>query len=348
MPGKIAEARQCIYRNHLFLSAMLAMFVEGEDSYAPPHLAPANAAADELEAKAGSCVAPYDHDRVRYVLKNVARDWSEEGAPERAQSYGRICAELRRLFAGRPAAAGPPSVLVPGAGLARLCLEIVNLGFQAEGNEFSYHMLLASAYLLNGVDRKRQWSIHPWVHSSCNHLSTEDQLRAVQVPDVHPASLVPGPGLLSMSAGDFGEVYAGPQYASCFDAVAACFFLDTAHNILQYLQVIWHVLKPGGHLVNLGPLLYHWAEAGGSGSSGGEQQSVELSLEEVKAAALQLGFRLVRDELVDAAFLANQRSMMQGSTYRCSFFTLQKPEAGRAAQPPVQRRQQQQQQQAAA
>jgi hypothetical protein len=37
-----------------------------------------------------------------------------------------------------------------------------------------------------------------------------------------------GPGLLSMSAGDFGEVYAGPQYASCFDAVAACFFLDTA------------------------------------------------------------------------------------------------------------------------
>ncbi len=62
---QIAEARQCIYRNHLFLNAMLAMFVEGEDSYAPPHLAPANAAADELEAKAGSCVAPYDHDRVR-------------------------------------------------------------------------------------------------------------------------------------------------------------------------------------------------------------------------------------------------------------------------------------------
>ena len=47
---------------------------------------------------------------------------------ERAQSYGRITAELSRLFAGWPAdAAEPPSVLVPGAGLARLCLEIVNL-----------------------------------------------------------------------------------------------------------------------------------------------------------------------------------------------------------------------------
>lgn len=36
----------------------------------------------------------------RYVLKNVARDWSAEGAAERAQSYGRILGELRRLFAG--------------------------------------------------------------------------------------------------------------------------------------------------------------------------------------------------------------------------------------------------------
>lgn len=84
-----------------------------------------------MRARAHStcCQAPIaaSHRPFRYVLKNVARDWSEEGAPERAQSYGRICAELRRLFAGRPAAAGPPSVLVPGAGLARLCLEIVNL-----------------------------------------------------------------------------------------------------------------------------------------------------------------------------------------------------------------------------
>jgi carnosine N-methyltransferase len=65
------------------------------------------------------------------VLKNLARDWSEEGAAERAQSYGRITTELRRLFADRTAADGaaqpPPHVLVPGSGLGRLCLEITNL-----------------------------------------------------------------------------------------------------------------------------------------------------------------------------------------------------------------------------
>lgn len=40
-----------------------------------------------------------------------------------------------------------------------------------------------------------------------------------------------------------------------------CFFIDTAHNVLRYLEVIQHVLRLGGYWVNLGPLLYHWADA---------------------------------------------------------------------------------------
>lgn len=65
-PTQITEAQQCIYRNHLFLSAMLAMFEEGSE-LAPPHLATANAAADELEETAGAAVAPADHDKVMCV-----------------------------------------------------------------------------------------------------------------------------------------------------------------------------------------------------------------------------------------------------------------------------------------
>lgn len=34
-------------------------------------------------------------------------------------------------------------MLVPGAGLARLCVEVAALGYEAQGNEFSYFMLLA-------------------------------------------------------------------------------------------------------------------------------------------------------------------------------------------------------------
>jgi carnosine N-methyltransferase len=37
--------------------------------------------------------------QVRYVLKNLVRDWSVEGAAEREASYGRIIQELRTRFA---------------------------------------------------------------------------------------------------------------------------------------------------------------------------------------------------------------------------------------------------------
>jgi hypothetical protein len=34
------------------------------------------------------------------------------------------------------------------------------------------------------------------------------------------------------------EVYSRPDMAGSFDAVVTCFFIDTAHNILEYLEVI--------------------------------------------------------------------------------------------------------------
>lgn len=39
--------------------------------------------------------------QVRYVLKNLVRDWSAEGALERQQSYGLLTEELKERFAGR-------------------------------------------------------------------------------------------------------------------------------------------------------------------------------------------------------------------------------------------------------
>ena len=36
-----------------------------------------------------------------------------------------------------------------------------------------------------------------------------------------------------------------PGCAGAFDAVACCFFIDTAHNVLEYLDVIWATLKVG-------------------------------------------------------------------------------------------------------
>ena len=66
------------------------------------------------------------------MLKNLVRDWAEEGAAERSQSYGRICTELAARLGSVSHGAPAPRVLVPGAGLGRLCIDIASLGYHAQ------------------------------------------------------------------------------------------------------------------------------------------------------------------------------------------------------------------------
>ena len=54
------------------------------------------------------------------------------------------------------------------------------------------------------------------------------------------------------------EVYSSDDNRGVFDCVVTCFFIDTAHNIVEYLEIIHHCLRKGGAWINLGPLLYHW------------------------------------------------------------------------------------------
>jgi carnosine N-methyltransferase len=45
-------------------------------------------------------------------------------------------------------------VLVPGCGLARLALELVEAGFDTQGNEVTYFMLFGSNFILNLAEKK--------------------------------------------------------------------------------------------------------------------------------------------------------------------------------------------------
>lgn len=89
-----------------------------------------------------------------------------------------------------------------------------------------------------------------------------------------------------------------------FDCIATCFFLDTAKNVVAYVETIHRLLKPGGlwvnvgttnllvgnifvhfDILNTGPLLYHWSEMPG-------EISIELSWEELKQVILSFGFTI--------------------------------------------------------
>lgn len=48
------------------------------------------------------------------------------------------------------------------------------------------------------------------------------------------------------------EIYFYFKSTDTWDCVATCFFIDTANNVLEYIETIWKILKPGGVWINLG------------------------------------------------------------------------------------------------
>jgi carnosine N-methyltransferase len=66
-----------------------------------------------------------ESENLRSLLRQVMRDWSEEGAPERQATYNFLYTELDREF---PNDRENTAVLVPGAGLGRLAYEISQKG----------------------------------------------------------------------------------------------------------------------------------------------------------------------------------------------------------------------------
>lgn len=259
-------------------------------------------------------VASRNSSKVRSTLRQFVRDWAKEGAAERAMCYKPLLDAIMRRMPAR--GKGPdgkplpqPRVLCPGSGLARLPFDLVRLGYAAQGNEFSYHMLLGSYLVLNNSPGPECHTIYPYVLSTSNRRSKTDHLRAVKVPDVSPGTALGPDSAFSMAAGEFVEVYKN-QIAE-WDAVLTCFFLDTAKNVFQYIRVIADIIREGGLWINLGPLLFHYADAP-------HEISIEPSWEEVKPA-IEEYFVLDVEEKRDSVYTSNPGSLMS-VRYHCIFF----------------------------
>jgi carnosine N-methyltransferase len=217
------------------------------------------------------------------------------------------------------------------------------------GNEFSLHMLLASDFVLNGPLGSGM-AISPWLMETRNIVASLDPLRKVTIPDVDPYSLVGDSETsadFSMAAGDFNSIYSADSEANAWDAVAASFFIDACDNAIKSLQVIYHMLKPGGCLISFGPLHWHW-----SGPSMGladesvdayrqrwkhlDQryvESVDLSWEDVQVILKNIGFEMLHvNRNQKAYYTADARSMLL-TEYRCVHFVARKPQV--AVPPPL-------------
>ncbi|CBX99540.1 similar to methyltransferase [Plenodomus lingam JN3] len=295
-----------------------------------------------------------DLEKARSCIHQFYREWSAEGAIERSQCFEPVISALQVEFTSR-AEMDPAldraafKVLAPGAGLGRFVFDVCCAGFSVEGNEISYHELMASSFLLNHVQGARAFKIAPFALNGSNHVSRADQFQTCQIPDINPSdelsraqqSSVPGHERMSMATGDFCVVYKSMEYAGSFDAVTTVFFIDTAPNLIRYIETVRNCLKPGGVWINLGPLLWHHAARkddegdknqrqhdgkGGAGDAGiGDPGSVELTNEEVIGLVEHFGFSVERhdEKMCETGYISNPRSMLQ-STYRPSFWIARK------------------------
>lgn len=101
-------------------------------------------------------------------------------------------------------------------------------------------MLFVSNYLLNNTTQIKQMPIWPYIHSLSNVQTSEDVLRRVAVPDVLPGDLPAAGGSMSMTAGDFVEVYSRPEEKGRWDAILTCFFMVRAR--LSFLAREWFLV----------------------------------------------------------------------------------------------------------
>lgn len=253
-------------------------------------------------------------DKVQNVFKQAMRDWSALGAEEREQCNGPIIEAIEKEFDG-VADRADIRVLVPGAGLGRLAYEVAARGFVSEGNEFNLFMLIVSYHILNCCKTVEEFQVFPWIHQYCNNLSAQDQTLSVRFPDVR---IDLSGDTFSMTAGDFLEVYTEPERWHC---VATCFFIDCASNVVQFIERIYNILRPGGVWINLGPLLYHYSDVK-------EKQSIEPSFEVLLDVVKHAGFAIEDQRTgLKTRYCQNPRAMLQYE-YDSVYFVCRKPLTG--------------------
>lgn len=287
-----------------------------------------------------------DMNKARMTINQFYRDWSAQGASERNACYEPVLKDVEELFLHVPTK-DDLKILVPGAGLGRLVFEICRQGYTVEGNEISYHQLLASAWVLNHSARAEQLELFPFVQAFNNVVSREHQLQAVKIPDVHPATELEKASAsigthafdrMSMTASDFIVLYGNEEHSGMFDAVITVFFLDTAPNVIRYIEVVRNCLKNGGAWINNGPLLWHFGDRVPKESSEGQEKqqpqeregigepgSVELTVEEVLLLVEKMGFLIEKQEILESSlgYIHNHNSLSR-YTYSLSHWVARK------------------------
>lgn len=243
------------------------------------------------------------------VFLYIARDWSINCEKERKEHYDPIIAEVEKMLPG-----GGKKILIPGASLCRLGYELALKGYDIDLCDFNHLNIILSEFLFNH-SKKNMFTFQPLIRSFSNYLTEDAVFKEYTFPDVDINLEGDEVGKMHLDAGDFTKLYEGVKEE--YDCVITCFFIDTAKNIFEYIEIIERVLKKGGIWINFGPLSYHWVGYD-------DVISVELPYDKLREVIINYGFEYISEDTSKVMTYCEVENFMKNDYYQCISFTAKK------------------------
>ena len=240
------------------------------------------------------------------VFMYISRDWTTERKKERDLNYIPIIDMVKKMIKTGS------NILIPGAGLLRLGYELAKLGYNIDANDYYFYNVIFCDYFFN-YSRKNQFCFQPLIRSFSNYLTEDDVFKKYSFPDEDID--LKGKGKMKMLCGDFTKLYSNVN--NYYDCVVTCFFIDTAKNVFEYIDIIERVLKKGGIWINFGPLSYHWIGYDNI-------PSIELPYDKLKEIIQNFGFEFLNEEKNKTVIYCEIENFMKNDVFNCVFFTARK------------------------
>lgn len=237
--------------------------------------------------------------RVIEALGHYTRDWQPNNIGlELLPIYEYISLQLSAII---PMESQKETCLVfPGSGLGRLAHEFAGWGYgSVHSIEFS-GLMNAFVDFNYSVPSRDAYTLFPYIHTCSDFYSTESQLRTFEFKPLGSK-----PENLHLHQEDFRNFDIPNRDSYKNIVVVTAFFIDTAENLMEYLDKIEKLVSPNGKVqrgywINVGPLKY------------GSAAQVELNADELKEVRQCLGWKDYNSTytIYDKLSLGNQTGLV--------------------------------------
>ena len=252
--------------------------------------------------------------RVIEALGHYIRDWSPDGDAELEPMMNYITEQLNQVIPVQERL--KTCVIIPGLGLGRIAHEVASIGNDTGSNfgavhaiEYSGLMHLCNKFIYSTKNEVKDYNIFPYIHSCSNFIDNSSQFRSSVV---HSGQTKPKKLALNHEDFRYFEIPDKSQFENV--VVVSAFFIDTAENLISYLDTIQELTTPNrkngiknGYWINIGPLKY------------GTAAQAELNSDELKKIRKLMGWKdlssinsLNNSDNQLVGYMTDKQSMWQG------------------------------------